>query len=279
MGKVDHMKLETKEELEKELTIIEKWEKDQKGLWFWERIGRIPFKLLDKLTPDFIQKKLGVMLDEIGSYIQNGGKYLTKEAHILSQLQAKVPDLEIKALEDVSSIPLHIMDSVSQDIKNSGSKLATVQGATTGIGGIFTLAIDIPLLLGMSIKTLQDIAITYGFNPKDRQERIFIVKCLQFTTSDVVGKKAILNELSKMNQTDSQSKREIASELQGWREVVYTYRDQFGWKKLLQMVPVAGIIFGALTNRSMIADIADTGIMLYKKRRILERIQEPIAKN
>lgn len=50
------MKLETKEELEKELTIIEKWEKDQKGLWFWERIGRIPFKLLDKLTPDFIQK-------------------------------------------------------------------------------------------------------------------------------------------------------------------------------------------------------------------------------
>lgn len=273
------MKFETKEELEKELTIIEKWEKDQKGLWFWERIGRIPFKLLDKLTPDFIQKKLGVMLDEIGSYIQNGGKYLTKEAHILCQLQAKNPELNITALEDVSSLPLHIMDSVSQDIKTSGSKLATVQGATTGIGGIFTLAIDIPLLLGMSIKTLQDIAITYGFNPRDRQERIFIVKCLQFTTSDVVGKKALLNELSKMNQTDSQSKREIASELQGWREVVYTYRDQFGWKKLLQMVPVAGIIFGALTNRSMIADIADTGIMLYKKRRILERIQEPIAKN
>ncbi|KOR84268.1 hypothetical protein AM233_09250 [Bacillus sp. FJAT-22058] len=273
------MKLETKEELEKELTIIEKWEKDQKGLWFWERIGRIPFKLLDKLTPDFIQKKLGVMLDEIGSYIQNGGKYLTKEAHILRQLQAKVPELNINDLEDVSSIPLHFMDSVSQDIKTSGSKLATVQGATTGIGGIFTLAIDIPLLLGMSIKTLQDIAITYGFNPRDRQERIFIVKCLQFTTSDVVGKKALLNELSNMNQTDSQSKREIASELQGWREVVYTYRDQFGWKKLLQMVPVAGIIFGAITNRSMIADIADTGIMLYKKRRILERIQEPVAKN
>lgn len=115
------MKFETKEELEKELAIIDKWEKDQKGLWFWERIGRIPFKLLDKLTPDFIQKKLGVMLDEIGSYIQNGGKYLTKEAHILNQLQAKNPELNISALEDVSSIPLHIMDSVSQDIKIQGA--------------------------------------------------------------------------------------------------------------------------------------------------------------
>lgn len=273
------MKLETKEELEKELRTIEKWEKDQKGLWFWERIGRLPFKLLDKLTPDFIQDKLGIMLDEIGSYIQTGGKYLTKETHILAKLQAQSPETNINGLDDVSSLPLHVMDGVSQDIKNSGSKLATVQGATTGIGGIFTLAIDIPLLLGMSIKILQDIAITYGFNPRDRQERIFIVKCLQFTTSDVVGKKAILEELSKMNLPESESKRKIASELQGWREVVYTYRDQFGWKKLLQIVPIAGMIFGAMTNRSMIADMADTGIMLYRKRRILERIQESTVKS
>lgn len=273
------MNLESNEELEKELKIIEKWEKDQNGLWFWERIGRLPFKLLDKLTPDFIQKKLGVMLDEIGSYIQTGGQYLTKESNILNQPQAKNPELNVSSIEDVSKLPLHIMDSVSQEIKNSGSKLATVQGATTGIGGIFTLAIDIPLLLGMSIKTLQEIALSYGYNPRDRQERIFIVKCLQFTTSDVVGKKALLKELSNMHLPESESKRELASELQGWREVVYTYRDQFGWKKLLQMVPVAGIIFGAITNRSMIADMADTGIMLYKKRRILERMHEPVAKN
>ncbi|MGE7766323.1 EcsC family protein [Peribacillus sp. NPDC096540] len=272
------MKLESNEELEKELKIIEKWEKDQKGLWFWERIGRLPFKLLDKVTPDFIQKKLGVMIDEIGSYIQTGGQYLTKESNILNQLQAKNPELNVSSIEDVSKLPLHIMDSVSQEIKNSGSKLATVQGATTGIGGIFTLAIDIPLLLGMSIKTLQEIAFSYGYNPRDRQERIFIVKCLQFTTSDVVGKKALLNELSNMHLPESESNRELASELQGWREVVYTYRDQFGWKKLLQMVPIAGIIFGAFTNRSMIADMADTGMMLYKKRRILERMQESVAK-
>ncbi|MGG4266159.1 EcsC family protein [Peribacillus simplex] len=53
-----------------------------------------------------------------------------------------------------------------------------------------------------------------------------------------------------MNLSDSESKREIASDLQGLQEIVYTYRDQFGWKTLLQMVPVAGMIFGALTNRS-----------------------------
>lgn len=269
------MTLESKEELEKELHIIKKWENNQNGLWFWDRIGRLPFKLLDKLTPSFIQKKMGIMLDELGSYIQNGGQYLTKQSTIIGKLQAQHPDLKITTIEDIASVPLQGMDTVSEDIKKSGSNLATVQGATTGIGGIFTLAIDIPLLLGMSIKTLQDIAVAYGYNPRDKQERIFIVKCLQFTTSDIVGKKTLLKELENRTLPGSESKREIASELQGWREVVYTYRDQFGWKKLLQMVPVAGIIFGAFTNRSMIADIAETGMMLYKKRRILERMNKP----
>lgn len=271
------MNLESRKDLEKELLIVKEWEKEQKGLWFWDRIGRLPFKILDKVTPAFIQKKLGIVLDEIGSYIQTGGKYLTKDSTIIGKLQAHKPELKITNIEDVSSkVPLQIMDRVSQDIKKSGSNLATVQGASTGIGGIFTLAIDIPLLLGMSIKTLQDIAVAYGYNPRDKQERIFIVKCLQFTTSDIVGKKTLLKELENMNLPGSESKREIASELQGWREVVYTYRDQFGWKKLLQMVPVAGIIFGAFTNRSMIADIADTGMMLYKKRRIEERMMDNV---
>ncbi len=64
------------------------------------------------------------------------------------------------------------------------------------------------------------------------------------------------------------------SQLQGWREVVYTYRDNFGWKKLFQMVPVAGMIFGAFINRSMISDLSEAGMMLYRKRKILERLEK-----
>jgi hypothetical protein len=65
----------------------------------------------------------------------------------------------------------------------------------------------------------------------------------------------------------------MMSQLQGWREVVYTYRDQLGWKKLFQLVPLAGIIFGAFTNRSMINDLSVAGIMLYRKRKIIERLE------
>jgi hypothetical protein len=264
--------VETNDWLQKELQSIEKWEKDQKGLWFWEKIGRLPFKLLDKITPAFIQKKIGLLLDELGSFVQTGGQYLTQENLILAKLR-KHSQNEDLIMSDVSSLPLTTMDAVGEELKKNRSKLATIQGATTGIGGIFTLAVDIPVLLGLSLKTLQEIAIAYGYDPKSRDERVFIVKCLQFSSADVVGKEAILNELSTFYKRESAKNNEIISQLQGWREVVYTYRDQFGWKKLLQMVPIAGMVFGALTNRSMIHDLAETGMMLYRKRRILERLE------
>ncbi|MGA9226032.1 MAG: EcsC family protein, partial [Mesobacillus sp.] len=65
--------METREQLLSELNVIEKWEKDQKGLWFWEKLTRLPFKMLDRFTPKFIQEKVGSLLDELGSFIQNGG--------------------------------------------------------------------------------------------------------------------------------------------------------------------------------------------------------------
>lgn len=265
--------MENKEWLQTELKEIEKWEQDQKGLWFWERIGRLPFKLLDKITPAFIQKKIGVLLDELGQFVQTGGNYLTQEKLILTKLRKKSNHDDL-TLENISSLPLSTMDEVSKDLKTNRGKLATIQGATTGVGGIFTLAIDIPILLGLSLKTLQEIAITYGYDPKDREERIFIVKCLQFSSADIVGKQAILNELSSYYKRNGAPNSEMISQLQGWREVVYTYRDQFGWKKLLQMVPIAGIVFGALTNRSMINDLSEVGIMLYRKRRIVEKLNQ-----
>lgn len=66
----------------------------------------------------------------------------------------------------------------------------------------------------------------------------------------------------------------MISQIQGWREVVYNYRDSFGWKKLFQLVPIAGILFGAASNRSQLKGIAETGIMQYRKRRILSRLEE-----
>jgi len=264
---------DSKQWLSEELVKIEIWEKDQSDLWFWEKLGRLPFKFIDKWTPTFIQNKIGLILDELGKYVQTGGSYLST----LSAIPTYYPKMGVTKLEEVEKLPLSIMDKAVEKLTGNRKKLATIQGASTGIGGIFTLSIDIPLLLGLQLKTLQDIAICYGYDPKAKEERLFIVKCLQFVSADIVGKQAILNQLSRFDAHEDSAKREVLSELQGWREVVFSYRDQLGWKKLFQMIPIAGLVFGAFINRSAVNDIAEAGKMLYRKRRIIERLAaEPI---
>lgn len=265
--------MEEREWLKAQLKEIEKWEKDQQKVWFWEKLSRLPFQMLDKLTPAFIQKKIGVLLDEMGHYIQSGGVYLTSEKGIIHQFQKKCADESIQRIEDIEAAPIEVMDAISDQMGKNRTNLATVQGATTGVGGMFTLAADIPAVLGLSLKTLQDIAVTYGYDPKNKEERVFIIKCLQLNSADVVGKKSILKELKSYHASEGKHENMI-SQIQGWREVVYNYRDSFGWKKLFQLVPIAGILFGALSNRSQLKGIAETGIMQYRKRRILSRLEE-----
>jgi hypothetical protein len=269
--------MDTEEALRAELAMIEQWEREQKGLFFWEKLGRLPFAILDRITPRFIQEKIGTALDELGSYVQNGGRYLINKESMYRKL---LPDEEHneeaeELLRRIGKLPLGKLDEFTDRIIESSSKTATVQGATTGFGGIFTLAIDIPLLLGISLKALQEIAICYGYDPTDKSERIFIVKCLQFSSSDIVGKKAILDELAAFQSAEKSG--QVMSQLQGWREVMLTYRDNFGWKKLFQMIPIAGMLFGAFLNRSTIQDVTETGKMMYRKRRIQEKLSSSVS--
>ncbi|USB32282.1 EcsC family protein [Paenibacillus sp. YPG26] len=274
---------ETQEDLRGMLKEIESWEKSQKDLWFWEKIGRLPFMLLDRLTPKVVQKKLGQAIDELGSFVQTGGQYLVSESSVLSKLRNEAvseaavrgpqPDLEDPlTLESASRLPIAVMNKTSEGLVQSRAAFATAQGATTGFGGIFTLAIDIPAILGLSLKMIQEIAITYGYDPKEKLERIFVIKCLQFASADIVGKKAVLEDLSDFGNENRQ--RDSLSQLQGWREVIASYRDNFGWKKLFQLVPIAGALFGAIINRGTLQDVAEAATMLYRKRRILERLRE-----
>lgn len=273
--------MDTRKELEHELEQIGKWEKEQKSLFIWDKIGRLPFVMLDRIMPKMVRDKLAELMNEVGQYVQQGGKFLVQKRTIAMKLQTcaersgyELTPNEIEAdgagMYTVDGLPLSVLDQAADEITESRTRLAAVQGATTGVGGIVTLAADIPLVIGLSLKVLQEIALCYGYDPDDPLERIFIVKCLQFASADIVGKRAILEELALY---DDESKQvQLVSQMQGWREVFNTYAESFGWKKLFQLIPVAGMLFGSISNRSTISNVAETGKMLYKKRLIQQRL-------
>lgn len=282
--------MDSRETLERELEQILKWEKGQKDLFIWDKIGRLPFAMLDKVMPKALKQKIGDSLNEVGQYVQNGGKFLVQKKKVAELLreEATQSGYSMKAdtyydeqdgeskdttkIHSVEGLPLEVLDRTADNITDSRTRFAAAQGAATGIGGIVTIAADIPMVMGLSLKVLQEMALCYGYDPDEPQERIFIVKCLQFSSADIVGKKAIIDELADYDNPDKQV--EVISQMQGWREVFNSYSESFGWKKLFQLIPIAGMIFGSVSNKNTIRDVAEAGKMLYKKRLILQRLSQ-----
>ncbi|WP_091015538.1 MULTISPECIES: EcsC family protein [Paenibacillus] len=281
--------MDSRETLDLELGQILKWEKQQKDLFIWDKIGRLPFAMLDKVMPKALKQKIGDSLNDVGQYVQNGGKFLVQKKKVAKLLQEEAEKsgysmidtsyrLEQEAeaeetakIHSVENLPLKVLDQVADNITESRTKFAAAQGAATGFGGIVTIAADIPMVMGLSLKVLQEMALCYGYDPDEPLERIFIVKCLQFSSADIVGKKAIIEELAAYDDPDKPI--EVVSQMQGWREVFNSYSESFGWKKLFQLVPIAGMVFGSVSNKNTIRDVAEAGKMLYKKRLILQRLK------
>ncbi|WP_458464528.1 EcsC family protein [Paenibacillus sp.] len=281
--------MDSRETLDQELEQILKWEKQQKDLFIWDKIGRLPFAMLDKVMPKALKQKIGDSLNDVGQYVQNGGKFLVQKKKVAKLLQEEAEksgyammdttyrleqDAEAEGtakIHSVENLPLKVLDQVADNITESRTKFAAAQGAATGFGGIVTIAADIPMVMGLSLKVLQEMALCYGYDPDEPLERIFIVKCLQFSSADIVGKKAIIEELADYDNPDKQV--EVISQMQGWREVFNSYSESFGWKKLFQLIPIAGMVFGSVSNKNTIRDVAEAGKMLYKKRLILQRLK------
>jgi hypothetical protein len=80
----------------------------------------------------------------------------------LLQLRAayRVP---ISGYHGVFSLEIHELDTVAESIIRSGMKMAAVEGAGFGLGGLITIVPDLGVLSAITMRTVQKLSLLYGF--------------------------------------------------------------------------------------------------------------------
>lgn len=83
-------------------------------------------------------------------------------ARFLMQLRAayRVP---ISGYHGVFSLEIHELDVVADSIIRSGMKMAAVEGAGFGLGGLITIVPDMGVLSAITMRTIQKLSLLYGF--------------------------------------------------------------------------------------------------------------------
>jgi hypothetical protein len=71
--------------------------------------------------------------------------------------------LPISGYHGVYSLPMGELDVVADEIIRSGMKVAALEGAGFGLGGLMTIIPDLGILSAITMRTIQKLSLVYGF--------------------------------------------------------------------------------------------------------------------
>ncbi len=90
-------------------------------------------------------------------------------ARFLWQLRSAY-GLPINSYQGLYSVELSHLDDIAIRIVRSGMKVAAVEGAGFGLGGLLTIIPDLGILAGITLRTIQKLSLLYGFEYNTDEE-------------------------------------------------------------------------------------------------------------
>jgi hypothetical protein len=143
-------------------------------------------------------------------------------------------------------------------------KTAAVEGGITGAGGLFLGLADFPILIGIKIKLLFEIATIYGFDIRDYKERVYLLHIFELAFSSDFHRKKIYLEMTDWDMKSKELPEDINQF--DWRSLQQEYRDYIDLAKMAQLIPIIGAPVGFLVNSRLIKKLGSTAMNAYRMR-------------
>ncbi|MFL5771660.1 MAG: EcsC family protein [Flavisolibacter sp.] len=210
-------------------------------------MNRISKGLQDKMNsyiPEKIHHAITVAIKQMIRGVLFGAKYTTRKP------------VEISSL-------LQTEEAVRKLVRNY-RHTAAAEGGITGAGGILLGLADFPILLGIKLKMLFDIAALYGFDVKDYKERVYLLQVFELAFSSHQHRREVY---AQMMDWDLQ-KEKLPDDIHQfeWRKFQQEYRDYIDLAKMAQLVPGIGAVVGVIVNYKLINRLGTTAMNAYRMR-------------
>ncbi len=159
---------------------------------------------------------------------------------------------------------LELREAIVQEKIRFYRNTAAAEGGITGAGGILLGLADFPLLLGIKMKLLYEIAAAYGFDTNDYRERIYLLLIFQLAFSSQEQRNTVFKKIEDWDHYSSSLPDDIHQF--DWRTFQQEYRDYIDLAKMAQLIPVIGAPVGAVVNYRLIKKLGKTAMNAYRLR-------------
>lgn len=166
-------------------------------------------------------------------------------------------------LKQTTKKNLKKLDQTAQKSMLINQMFSTLEGGTLGVLGIGLP--DIPLFIGMILKNIYEVSLSYGFDYTDQKEKIYIL----YLICAAVTKGEIQKSYSKLLDEVHMSYDEVMESSYNMdiliKEAAHQLAEAMLIAKFVQGIPVVGVIGGAY-NFTIMKEINRMAKIKYKKR-------------
>ncbi len=245
-------------------------------------------KLLNKRENKFIKNKVAPISDKIEEKIpqklkdtiesafyngfklvlEKGSKYIEK-LYNKDKIQLEHDVNNYSLDKKVTRKSIKIMDSQGKKSKIINSTISTIEGAGLGVLGIGLP--DIPLFIAMILKTVYEIALSYGFNYESEEEKIYILNLINVALTNSKEKVLYnekLNEVEYKIDSNIVINRDLNLEIRSTSQVL---SESLLMAKFIQGLPIVGVL-GSITNYQVINKVSKYARIRYKKRYLNKKL-------
>ncbi len=255
---------------------------ERKGLarWTEQRLEQLGDKV-----PEVIRQQLTQAISSALETMQRGSNWLVSRDSVHERLRWRLGDFPGPAA--LLQVPCWVLDEVAQDYARRATTGLTIEGAAAGAAGLVGLAADIPILYCTLFKTIQEIALCYGFPVKPPQERYHLFQALDLGHSlhhrergRIAEQGFLMQELIRQGtrvevleavaaqsyRGSGTSTQALARNLRLARQLALDLLE----RKLLQGLVIVGSAIGAAANYTLARDVGNAAFHLYRRRFLME---------
>jgi len=198
--------------------------------------------------------------------------------------------LDVSAVSHLAGQDLEKLDRLARRHFASAKIIAALEGAGCGLGGLALIAADIPVLMGIIFRSIQQIGTCYGFPMQDPSMLPVVMGIynagsgesaavksaaladMQIAAATMAGKTAYLKMAAKTKTAMALRFMENSA-----GSLPSRIAKNISKRKLGQVIPVVGAVIGAGFNYWLMSHTLTAAYMIFRKMH-LERKQEAAPK-